>query len=495
MEIIGILPLISIASYMVIQITHIAYSIGFWRYGGGGSGYIPDRYADIDLNSVDATASIIIPVRNEPPYILERTLRELSRIVWRRDRLEVIIVSDDSDEDLRRDLRRLVSKAGEEFGLNIDIVFRSRPVAGRAGAINEGIRRSSGGIIFIIDVDSIPSPRALFEAYRYIERYNCSCVVLRWVGYYELATRLASALSTIMSYIVSILYRGRSGLGLKVIPLGSGTIYRRSVFDKVGMWDHDVVQDDYWMGIKMITRGLKTCYIDHEHVRVLVPSTYPAFKIQQSRWAYGSIQALRKGFRMIVGSRFISSVDKADLILYGLHYLPTVVSIATLIVYPLALIAVYHGFIDVSRDPMQAIVPVFLSWIALSALYTVNYIKIIHHRDPSESLYRVIKRIGTASAVTLASSIEVSMNFIQGLFSDRYRYSITPKGVKEEMWGLLDKIRSVMLEAAAGSILAYGIYVALTQGFTVSALWLLANAASIVYTVAIHIASLSASRR
>ncbi len=494
METIGILPLISIASYMLIQATHIAYSIGFWRYRDGSS-HLSNTHADINHDSVDAAASIIIPVRNEPPYILGRTLRELSRIVWRRDRLEIIIVSDDSDEDLRRGLRKLVYEACKEHGLNIRIVFRDRPVAGRAGAINEGIRRSSGDIIFIIDVDSIPSPRALIEAYRFIERYSCSCVVLRWVGYYELATRLASALSTIMSYIVSILYRGRSGLGLRVIPLGSGTVYRRSVFEAVGMWDHDVVQDDYWMGIKMITRGLKTCYIDHEHVRVLVPSTYPAFKIQQSRWAYGSIQALRKGFRMIMGSRFISAVDKADLVLYGLHYLPTVVSIATLIIYPLALIAVYHGLIYASRDPMEAIVPVFLSWIALSALYTINYIRIIHHRDPSESLYRVIKRIGTASAVTLASSIEVSMNFIQGLFSDRYRYSITPKGVKEEMWGLLDKTRSVLLEAAAGSILAYGIYVALIQGFTVSVLWLLANAASIVYTIVVHIASLTASRR
>lgn len=458
---------LALLSSSFIQALHIVYALGYWGSlrGPGEVGRAP-----LDL----PRASVVIPVKGEPAEILRATLRSCASLEWPRERLEILVVSDDPPE-----ARGEILEAVEEIsstGLRARAVFRDAPVDGRAGALNEALGQASGEILLFLDVDTRPSPRILARAWDMISM-GCDAVVFRWRGYYIYPTRLAKALSLATDFIVGVLYRGRGGYGLYQIPLGSGTVYRREVLLRVSGWERGVVQDDYWMGLKLAGLGARTCYCDDESVEVLVTSTYRAFKIQQSRWSFGAVQAVRRGLGILSRSP-LSPLLRAELALYGLQYSPTILIAFSTYAYPLALLA-HQG-----RDPLLSVLPLFIAWIAVSTLYIAVYLYIVVQRSGA-GLAKAAKMLGTSSAATASLAPIIALNQILGAVSNGYRYITTPKGSKElggRGWV------SEIPEISSALILSAGLATALAKGYLLSVLLLTVMLAPYLYVLTLILA-------
>lgn len=461
----------SMIASIFIQALHIFYSAGYDRYAGK---ILSNSSRSLNMSTAPYI-SIAIPIKNEDPEILEKTLRSCASIEWDREKLEIIVISDDPIEK-RPEIQEVIDRVSSLTGLEIKAIYRDSPTNGRIGALNLASRVAIGDAILFLDVDTRPSPGLIRRAVEMINN-GCDAVVFRWRGYYHYDTRLARALSTAMEFIVGSLYRGRAGHGFRVVPLGSGTIYKKEILAMVGYWDSNIIQDDYWMGIKLSRVGANVCYCDDEHVEVLVTSTYRALKIQQMRWSFGAVQAVRKGLTHIARSR-VPVVHRVELALYGLQYTPTIAIAFSLYSYPILMIF-YNG-----ADPLLNIAHVFILWIAVSIAYIATYVRMISKRQ-GLSVHEALKRLGTSSAATASLAPHIAINQLGALIIDRYLYPVTPKGSRElSMRGVTV---SEAPEIAAVLVLLIGIVVSIARGYILSLLWLSILLSSFIYTLIIII--------
>jgi cellulose synthase/poly-beta-1,6-N-acetylglucosamine synthase-like glycosyltransferase len=459
---------ISLIASVFIQSLHIFYVSGYGLYRPYGFSSNSSRIGGYDVEYV----TIAIPIKNEDPEVLRGTLDVCTKINWDAKRFEIIVVSDDPPD--RRTKIQEIADHYISMGYSVRIIYRDNPQDGRVGALNLAVREAMGDIILFLDVDTRPSSGVIRRAVELINM-GCDAVVFRWRGYYYYETRLAKALSTAMEFIVSALYRGRSGYGFHIVPLGSGTVYRKSLIEEIGLWDNNIVQDDYWMGIKLSRLGANICYCDDEHVDVMTTSTYRAFKIQQTRWSFGAIQAIRRGMGIIIRSK-IHAIKKLELVIYGLQYTPTIMIAISSYLYPL-LLPLHSG-----GDPLLSIIGIFIAWIIVSATYIVVY-AIITSRRQGISALEAIKRLGTSSAATASLALHIAINQVRALFRDRYSYMITPKGSRENSGASLGL--SEAPEIAAIIAILIGIAISIIKGYELTLLWLMILIAPYMYTIGI----------
>ena len=460
-------------SSIFIQSLHIFYGLGALRallHNNDKNRNIEDFYRkDLPKTRV----SVIIPMKNEDLEILRRSLEHISKMLWDKEYFEIIILSDDPS-DRWRSIEETVEEVSKKYMTKISVIFRDKPIGGRNGAINEAISRSSGDLIAIFDVDSMPEPDFLINTYKKMYRDDCHAVIGRWRGYSYYRTRIGKALINMTDFIETLLLRGREKLGFYIVPLGSGTLYKREVFNKIGFLEFDIIQDDYWTGLKMFSKDLKTCYEDNAIVYVMVPSTYEAFKIQQSRWAYGAVQAGVRGIRLIKSSTY-SLAKKIELLIYAFQYIPTI-----FIAYATPIYILSYVIYSPKTDPLINIWHILWLWILVSALYVIMYLFVMKLRGRTD-LVEIIKSLGTSSALTSALSPIIAYNQLRAfLRKKRYSYKITPKGSLEKN---IHKLADYKIEIIYMLILLLGTILSILRSHVFSLLVLSVMLSGYIYVL------------
>lgn len=477
-----LLPLLVLLSIISIQLLHIFYGIGFIlaNRGSKNSHYMKSGVYLRDLKK--PKVSIIIPAKNEDIDVLKRSLESSAEVDWDAEALEIILASDDPRERWE-DIEKLIYEISSKYKVKILSSFRENPIGGRNGAINEAIKKSSGDLILILDADSKIERDFLLRTVPRILSNNCDAVVGRWVGYsYYTKSRIGNALIAATDFGVATLLDGREYWDLYIVPLGSGTLFKRDVFYKIGFIDHDIIQDDYWIGVKMFSNGLKTCYESRALVNVMVPSTYTAFRIQQSRWAYGSLQAVLRGARLVASSRD-KLIRKIEILIYALQYTPTVLVILAIIIYSI----IYLVAAPIT-DPLISILPIFIIWVVTSTIYIIIYHYVIRRRRAGANLLESIKWLGTSAALTTSVSLHIAYSQLKALLATRrYFYRVTPKGSTERLYARSSSvlpeliIAVILLIAFIKSLLAIHIFSAILIGSIMS---------SFIYTLYVYYESL-----
>ncbi len=230
--------------------------------------------------------SVVICARNEE-HNLPRTLNSIIKLDYPRDRLEVLLVDDESEdrtgeicrEYAARDrMFRVLSTAGESHDLNA----KQRP-------LNLGVRESTGEIVCITDADIEVQPgwiKGHLSAYdetigivgattrvdtssgKLFDRLQCS----------DLITKHAVAM-------------GCSGLGFPITVMGNNMSFRREAFDAVGGFfgvSASIVEDMALMNAIVRQTGYTSRWVtDESGVVVSAPEENVATFIRQRlRWVY-----------------------------------------------------------------------------------------------------------------------------------------------------------------------------------------------------------------
>lgn len=411
------------------------------------------------------SVSFVVPIRKEPLEYVESAVRYAGSLGI--PGYEVIIVSDD-DIDAKNELFELVKKLREE-GFNVWIIWRSAPRGFRTGALNDGLYLSIGDYIYILDVDTRPEKCFFDYAISVLESNpNYIAVIGRWEPL-NIDTRVGEALALGLRFLTRVLYKARSYNGLFPYPLGTGTLYNAKLLKELlGGWDENRIQDDMELGARIMYSGLKIAYLDRCAIHVENPGTYKSFRIQQSRWAYGALDAAITRFKFIFKSKYPVHT-KVEALLYLLQYIPqSLVFVGTLILSIVLLVA--------PRDYMAMIIPLLAGWIASLLAYTYSMFK---EGFWGKSLWRFIVLSGRLSAISTAISPYVTTSSLKAVFRVREIYKRTPKGVYQRTFTSL----RVPWELLFG-LLNYciGLY-ALMKGLIVSATWLIFSSAGYLYVV------------
>ena len=344
---------------------------------------------------------VIVPIYSEPiELVVEKTRWNSTVFLLSPCFTRLTLLSDDVGDYVKI----LTEFLGYE--LPVHVFHRSSRRGGRTGALDDYLGDIKASHFLILDVDAEATSEIVSKLCRMLPRRGA--VVMPWEGYYTRETRLARAVKFFTDFGSEILYRARSKAGFFIFPLGSGTVYDKSVVLEVGGWGDNIVQDDIWMGVKLAMHGYYTTLFDDLSVRVLVPSTYAALRVQQKRWAYGTSDVLRRSALKLVRSQKLSLWKRLEMIAYmSLPLLTIPVSIAFLLL-PIASILEPHVGLNIFFSETFHILAPFL---LLLPVYLYLYRSLIRKYCLKETLVN----LGRFAAILATLSPNLAWYSLKGL--------------------------------------------------------------------------------
>ena len=179
--------------------------IDFWRY----KDFVPTpaaHFPEADL----PTITVQLPLFNEL-YVVERLLKAVTAIDYPREKLEIQVLDDSTDETVRVAEAVVAQYAAQ--GFDIHYIHRDDRTGFKAGALENGNKFAKGELLAIFDADFVPKPDCLRKLVDFFTDPMVGCAQMRWShinGDYNLLTRL----QTIMldgHFVVEQTTRNRTG--------------------------------------------------------------------------------------------------------------------------------------------------------------------------------------------------------------------------------------------------------------------------------------------
>jgi cellulose synthase/poly-beta-1,6-N-acetylglucosamine synthase-like glycosyltransferase len=271
-----------LATLAVYGAYRIKQVVDFWRYRN----FIPKplgRYADDELPRV----TVQLPLFNEL-YVVDRLLKAVTEIDYPRDKFEIQVLDDSTDETVKV-AEAVVAKYAAQ-GFDIQYIHRDDRTGFKAGALENGTKHAKGELLAIFDAVFVPKPDFLRKLVDYFTDPLVGCAQMRWAhinGSYNLLTRL----QTIMldgHFVVEQTTRNRTGGFFNFN--GTAGIWRREAIATSGGWQHDTLTEDTDLSFRAQLMGWKFVYLLDEESPAEIPVEINAFKAQQRRWAKGVMQ-------------------------------------------------------------------------------------------------------------------------------------------------------------------------------------------------------------
>ena len=237
------------------------------------------------------SVTIQLPLYNEF-YVAERLIDAACAIEYPRDRFQVQVLDDSTDETWEA-----VRRKAEEWrarGVDIEYIHRDERVGFKAGALDHGLRTAKGQFVAIFDADFIPPRDFLERTIHFFTDPRVGCVQTRW-GHlnrdYSLLTRLQSIFLD-GHFIMEHAARNRSGRFFNFS--GTAGIWRREAIDDSGGWQHDTLTEDLDLSFRAQLRGWKFVFLPEVETPAELPVEMNGLKSQQHRWVKGSMQTSKK---------------------------------------------------------------------------------------------------------------------------------------------------------------------------------------------------------
>lgn len=198
--------------------------------------------------------NVVIPVRNEPIDIIIRLLWSIANQSYPKDRIEVLIVSD--DEDYFKEFYSRVMDFNRNFNLNVRVFRRLRTTGFKAGALNFALRRSRGKYIVVFDADAVPEPNYLVKVVSHLEvNRDLDGLAVKWSSLNRGSSSISETQAVSLAFLTSIFFDGRSRVNGLIIAPGCGCVFRRDALLRVGGWDEDCLAKDVELSVRLLVNN------------------------------------------------------------------------------------------------------------------------------------------------------------------------------------------------------------------------------------------------
>jgi len=258
----------------------------YYRYRQNQPGVMTPT-ADADLPHV----TIQLPVYNEK-YVVKRLIDAVAAVDYPRQRLEIQVLDDSTDET--REIARTAVAQHAGAGLSIHYLHRQDRTGYKAGALAEGLKQARGEFVAIFDADFLPPADFLRWTIPHFADGKVGMVQTRWTyvnRHYSLLTEVQAVL--LDGHFV-LEHGARSRAGLFFNFNGTAGVWRRAAIEDAGGWEHDTLTEDTDLSYRAQLRGWKFVYLPGVECPSELPVDMNAFKTQQARWAKGLLQTAKK---------------------------------------------------------------------------------------------------------------------------------------------------------------------------------------------------------
>ena len=275
--------------------------------------------------------TVQLPVYNEM-YVVERLIRAVAALDYPKDRLEIQVLDDSSDETTA-----IATRCVDELRVaNLDIVLirRDDRVGYKAGALAEGVRLAKGDLIAVFDADFVPPPDFLQETVHHFTRESVGLVQARWSHLNRDYSLLTKVQSIYLDGHFVMEHGARSRAGLFFNFNGTAGVWRKSCIEEAGGWQHDTLTEDLDLSYRAQLAGWEFVYLQDVVTPAEVPVEVNAWKSQQFRWAKGSVQSAKKLLKPVLKSHLPWRVkgEAAFHLLTNFSYL--LMAIVSILIFP-----------------------------------------------------------------------------------------------------------------------------------------------------------------
>ena len=238
--------------------------------------------------------TVQLPLFNEM-YVAERLIDAVVKLDYPRELLEIQVL-DDSTDDTVEIASRTVKKY---FDQGFDIVYHHRAdrTGFKAGALEAGLKKSSGELILIFDADFVPRPDCLRRMIDYFTDERVGMVQMRWSHINEDYSLLTKVQGIMLDGHFVIEQTARNRCGGFFNFNGTAGMWRRESIEWSGGWQHDTLAEDTDLSYRAQLMGWRFVYLMDDDVPAELPVEMNAFKSQQKRWAKGVVQVGMKLLR------------------------------------------------------------------------------------------------------------------------------------------------------------------------------------------------------
>jgi len=364
--------------------------------------------------------TIQLPVYNEL-YVIERLLENISQIEYPKEKLEIQVLDDSSDESVAITAAKVAYL--HKAGLDIKHIRRENRTGFKAGALKEGLRTAKGEFIAIFDADFLPQKNWLLQTLPYFKNEKIGVVQTRW-GHinrdYSLLTKMQAFAIDVHFTIEQV---GRNSQGNFINFNGTAGIWRKETILDAGNWDGGTLTEDLDLSYRAQLKGWVFKYLIDIETPAEVPAVISAARSQQFRWNKGGAENFRKFYREVITTSGIPLKTR----LHGIiHLLNSTLFINVLIVAILSVPVLYiKNYVPQLSDYFAITGFFIISTVIFFICYWFAYKKVHGEGIKNQMAYTWL--FFTFLAVAMGFSVHNSIAAIEGHLGVRSDFIRTPK--------------------------------------------------------------------
>ena len=306
----------------------------------------------------EPVVTVQLPVFNEQ-FVVERLLESVCALDWPRDRLEVHLLDDSTDDTVAIAARKVAELRAR--GFDVHHLHRTDRTGYKAGALREGTPRARGQFLAVFDADFVPEPDFLRRTMDHFTDPTVGFVQARWEYLNRGHNLLTQGMGMLMDghFVLEQVTRARGGYIFNFN--GTGGVWRRSTIDAAGGWHDDTICEDTDLSYRARLAGYRGVYLKS----VICPSELPvqiaALKSQQHRWAKGLTECFLKLMPVLWRSRMAFAAKVEGTFHLGANLAFPASLLFTVLALPVMLVRMHGaqpgtvaGFVDIVAFPIMA---------------------------------------------------------------------------------------------------------------------------------------------
>jgi len=361
--------------------------------------------------------TVQLPLFNEL-YVAERLIRSVAAFDYPKDKLEIQVLDDSTDET-----KDLVKKLVEELkgkGLQIYHVDRPDRKGFKAGALQCGLEIAKGDLITIFDADFLPEPNFLLEIIPHFRDPEIGVVQARW-GHvnkdYSLLTRL-QAFGLDAHFTVE--QGGRNQAGSFINFNGTAGVWRKTCIIDAGGWSDDTLTEDLDLSYRAQLKGWKFKFLEDLVAPAELPVIMPAIKSQQYRWNKGAAETAKKNLKQVFNSNF-RFINKFHAFFHLFN------SSIFLFLFLAGLLSIPMLYIKYNNPELTLYFN--LGSIFLIGFFSISYFYWIANKrvQPKNYIKYYLKTYPVFLTITMGLSLHNTLAVSEGLLGTRTPFIRTPK--------------------------------------------------------------------
>ncbi|WP_089838063.1 cellulose synthase family protein [Granulicella pectinivorans] len=407
--------------------------------------------------------TIQLPIYNEQ-FVIDRLIEACCRIDYPRDRFEIQVLDDSTDETVEV-ARGIVEKYAAGFGdlapQPIVYLHRTNRYGYKAGALDEGLKVAKGDLIAIFDADFVPPPEWVMQVVHHFAEPGIGMVQTRWTHLNRDYSFLTQVEAILLDGHFVLEHGGRSRAGVFFNFNGTAGMWRRETIGEAGGWQHDTLTEDTDLSYRAQMVGWKFKYLQDVECPAELPIEMTAFKTQQARWAKGLIQTGKKILPRVLKSDapFHTKLEAWYHLTANLSY-PLMIVLSTLLM-PAMIIRSYQGWVQMLLIDF----PLFMaSTMSVSSFYLVSQKELFPKTWWKTFLYLpFLMALGVGLTITNTKAVLEALFGVKSAFARTPKYRVSAKGEKSQA-----KVYRKRLGIVPWIELAIGCYFTATVWYAIS---------------------------